>query len=205
MTSVNPRGIATQPLAGHVGFGGYSGRRKLSAGDHSLTGQPGGDKEIYLAAYGELRRLAHRERARAGHPETINTTALVNEAWLKLRASIAQHRPQREFMAIAANAMRQVLIDHARHDGAEKRRHISIPLGSEGDPDQPQTITGLLDLDNALRQLETIDPDAARIVEMRVFAGLEFEDIAACEGVSKTSVFRMWRRARVFLLDQLAA
>ncbi|MFO1505994.1 MAG: ECF-type sigma factor [Lysobacterales bacterium] len=168
-----------------------------------MTGQPGGDKEIYLAAYGELRRLAHRERARAGHPETINTTALVNEAWLKLRASVAQHRPQREFMAIAANAMRQVLIDHARHDGAEKRRHISIPLGSEGDPDQPQTITGLLDLDNAPRQLETL-PNWPSSSSRGILAGLEFEDIAACEGVPRPACSGCGG-AHVFLLDQLAA
>ena len=170
------------------------------------TSPPIADKEdLYAAAYAELRRLARRERRRAGSPATINTTALVHETWFKLRSDpAAAHLAQNEFLAIAARAMRQVLVDHARRLNADKRRHITVTLG-HADADLAAAPISMLDLDDALHRLEDVDAQLARIVDLHVFSGLEFREIAESEGISERSVFRLWRNARVFLLDQLAA
>ncbi|WP_395681651.1 ECF-type sigma factor [Dokdonella sp.] len=159
---------------------------------------------LYAAAYAELHRLARRERRRVGAPATINTTALVHEAWFKLGRSEAGAEVERsDFLAIAAHAMRQVLVDHARRVNAQKRRHVAVTLG-EAEHEPPASIA-LLDLDAALNALEAIDERLARIVELHVFCGLEFAEIAESEGISERSVFRLWRTARVFLMDALAA
>lgn len=158
---------------------------------------------LYAAAYAELHRLARRERRRAGSPATINTTALVHEAWFKLGRSDVGTRVERsDFLAIAAHAMRQVLVDHARRLNAQKRRHATVTLG-EADR-EPAASVAMLDLDGALQALEAVDARLARIVELHVFCGLEFGEIAESERISERSVFRLWRTARVFLLDVLA-
>jgi DNA-directed RNA polymerase specialized sigma24 family protein len=100
--------------------------------------------------------------------------------------------------------MRQVLIDYARRVHADKRRHITVTLG-QADEDCAAAPVAMLELDDALRRLEGVDAQLARIVDLHVFSGLQFRDIAESEGLSERSVFRLWRTARVFLLDQLAA
>lgn len=102
--------------------------------------------------------------------------------------------------------MRQVLVDHARRLNAEKRRHLTVTLGkadAEG-AGNPSPVA-MLELDSALCRLADINTQLARVVDMHVFSGLEFHEIADLEGVSERTVFRLWRNARVFLLDQLAA
>jgi len=158
---------------------------------------------LYAAAYAELHRVAKRERRRANGPATINTTALVHEAWFKLKGDAAG-LPRIEFLAIAACAMRQVLVDHARRLNADKRRHVTVTL-DHADESQGAAPMAMLELDAALRRLESIDAQLARVVDLHVFGGLEFAEIAASEGISERSVFRLWRSARVFLLEQLAA
>lgn len=159
----------------------------------------------YAAAYAELRRLAQRERRRANSPATLDTTALVHEAWFKLKGNGEISRlPRVEFLAIAARAMRQVLVDHARRLGADKRRHVAVTLG-QADVEATESPVALLELDDALRELEGVDAQLARIVDLHVFSGLQFSEIAEFEGVSERSVYRLWRNARVFLLDRLAA
>ncbi|MEO8802245.1 MAG: ECF-type sigma factor, partial [Rudaea sp.] len=139
---------------------------------------------------------------RAGSPGTINTTALVHETWFKLRSSpAAADLPQKDFLAIAAHAMRQVLIDHARRLDADKRQHIAVTLEQA---DDAAAAVPMFEIADALRQLDSTDAQLARIVDLHVFAGIEFRDIAESEGISERSVFRLWRNARVFLLDQLA-
>jgi RNA polymerase sigma factor (TIGR02999 family) len=170
-----------------------------------VSDSPAVENDVYLVAYDELKRLAHRQRRRSGNPDTLNTTALVNEAWMKLRPAVVAGKPVGEFMAIMSHAMRQVLIDHARRRSAGKREHVSITLDDDRAGGVPSTVADLLDLDNALQQLLQAEPEAARVVELRVFGGFEFEDIATNMGVSTASVFRLWRRARVFLLDQMVA
>lgn len=98
--------------------------------------------------------------------------------------------------------MRQVLVDHARRLNADKRRHFSVTLGHANDAAAP---IPMLDLDDALSRLADVDAQLARIVDLHVFSGMEFREIAESEGISERSVFRLWRNARVFLLDQLAA
>jgi RNA polymerase sigma factor (TIGR02999 family) len=164
--------------------------------------------DVYAAAYAELRRLARRERRRVGQPATLNTTALVHETWFKLRADIeGAGLAQNEFLAIAARAMRQVLVDHARKLNAEKRRHVTVTLsGSEAAEHAPDSgPMPIIELDSALCRLADVDVQLARIVDLHVFSGLEFSEIAHVEGISERSVFRLWRNARVFLLHELAA
>lgn len=163
-----------------------------------------GAPQVFEKAYAELRRLARRERRRAMSPATINTTALVHETWFKLRPDIdAAELSRAEFFGLAARAMRQVLTDHARRLDADKRKHFSVTLDAAGA--DSATPIAMLELDDALRQLEGVDAQLARIVDLHVFSGLEFSEIATFEGVSERSVYRLWRNARVFLLDRLAA
>jgi RNA polymerase sigma factor (TIGR02999 family) len=162
---------------------------------------------LYAAAYGELLRLARRERRHGKAPSTINTTALVHEAWFKLREQLQHAQLERDdFLPIAARAMRQVLIDYARRAHARKRQHITVSLGKASD--SPAGVPALIDvigLDTALHKLEEIDARLARIVELHVFSGLAFDEIAQYEGISERTTFRAWRNARVFLLDQMGA
>jgi RNA polymerase sigma factor (TIGR02999 family) len=161
--------------------------------------------ELYAAAYSELRRIARRERRRAQGSATINTTALIHETWFKLRSDVGMAQLDRgDFLAIAARAMRQVLIDHARRLHADKRRHVAVTLG-HADTENASAPVAMLELDEALRRLENVDAQLARIVDLHVFCGLDFREIADTEGLSERTAFRLWRSARVFLLDQLAA
>lgn len=164
-----------------------------------------GARQLFEQAYAELHRMARRERRRANSPPTINTTALVHETYFKLRPNIeAAELSRAEFFGVAARAMRQVLTDYARRVDADKRRHISVALEDAGTSGSAATPVAMIELDGALRQLETLDAQLARIVDLHVFSGLEFSEIATFEGVSERSVYRLWRNARVFLLDQLA-
>ncbi len=162
--------------------------------------------DAFAAAYAELHRIARRERRRAHSPATINTTALVHETWFKLRSGIeASGLTRNEFLAIAARAMRQVLVDHARKLNADKRRHVAVTIDRTDVGNAVAAPVPMLELDSALCRLADVDARLARIVDLHVFSGLEFSEIADLEGVSERSVFRLWRNARVFLLDQLPA
>jgi RNA polymerase sigma factor (TIGR02999 family) len=165
-----------------------------------------GTRHLFEQAYAELRRLARRERRRVNSPATINTTALVHETYFKLRPDIdAAQFSRAQFFGLAARAMRQVLTDYARRVDADKRRHLSVTLDAADAGDSASTPVAMIELDSALRQLEDLDAQLARIVDLHVFSGLEFSEIASFEGVSERSVYRLWRNARVFLLDRLAA
>ena len=161
------------------------------------------DDEFALV-YQDLRRLAsHIRRGRSG--ETLVTTALVNESYLKLAASSTFAAKDREhFLAIAARAMRQILVDAARRRTAQKRGGgvmVTLHEGmAAGALDQDQ----LLALDEALQRLEAIDERRARIAEHRLFAGLTPDEIAAVLEVSRSTVERDWRAARAWLAVQLA-
>ncbi len=156
---------------------------------------------LFQAAYGELHRLATAmmRNERPGH--TLQTTALVNEAYLRLvgNAPVAwQSRAQ--FFAIVASAMRRVLVEHARRRSAEKRgggwKKITldgnVQLAGRSDLD-------ILDLDLTLCRFAEIDPRAARVVEMRVFGGLREKEIAEILGVSERTVRGDWRMAAMWL------
>jgi len=145
----------------------------------------------------ELRAIASGYLAsrKAGH--TLQPTALVNEAFLKLFGSAALERinDRAHFFALAARAMRQILVDHARQSCATRQedgeRTLVDVLGA--DPDD------LMDVDAALSELARVDERQARLVELRFFAGLEVEEVAAVMDVSVSTVEREWRAARAWL------
>ncbi len=158
----------------------------------------GGDP--YAQVYDQLRRLAHDQRARHGAPETLNTTAIVHEAYLRLSEGNAAWNDRAHFLALAARAMRYVLVDHARARIAEKRgggaRPVSLDEGALPSADRAED---LLAVDEALVRLEQHDPRLGQLVQLRFFAGLAYEEIAPVVGLSVPTVKRDWARARAWL------
>lgn len=162
-------------------------------------------ERLYPLVYEELRAIAERymRSQRGGH--TLQTTALVNEAYLRLVAREEQGWESRaHFMGVASKAMRSVLIDHARRRGAGKRggglRRVPIE-GAAILTDDPAD--DLLAIDEALSRLSEFDEQKGRIVELRFFGGLTNEDTAHAVGVSPATVKREWRFARAWLYKEL--
>jgi RNA polymerase sigma factor (TIGR02999 family) len=157
----------------------------------------------FLEVYKHLRALAgsYLRRERAAH--TLQPTALVNEAYLRLRDAAADDLPDRaKFMALAARAMRQVLIDSARRHQADKRQRQEVTFEEEILGAEPQNVD-VLALDDALEELARLDGQRARIVELRFFAGLSCDEVAEALGVSSRTVVRQWRSSRAFLLQRI--
>ena len=156
--------------------------------------------------YSELRRVAGGVYASSGPGhETLQPTALINEAMLKLLGGAnAAFDDRRHFFGAAARAMRQVLVDRARHRLASKRGDgvRPLPLDSALDVALPAA-DELIALDDALTRLEALDAQAARVVELRYFAGLTLEETAAVLDVSTATVKRDWAMARAWLYREL--
>lgn len=172
------------------------------------AGEEAAMDELFEAVYGELRRLAHGQRARWRGEETLNTTALIHEAYLKLSSAREPRWEDRgHFFAVASKAMRQILIDRARRSQAEKRggeRRRKSLSSAELPAVPPQARAELLSLHEALTRLEEFDERQARVVECRFFGGLGVEETAEAVGVSTATVKRDWRAARAWLYNQLA-
>ena len=154
--------------------------------------------------YAELRRLAHRQRG--GMPRTtLSTTALVHETYLRLGDEL-RFTSRGEFMALAAKAMRCVIIDHVRARLAAKRGAGADHTTLEGveQSSGPDSAIDLLTVAQLLDQLDAFDSRLVSVVECRFFAGMEFGEIGATLGVSERTVQRDWRRARAFLETRLA-
>jgi len=160
------------------------------------------------AVYGELRKMArgYLRRERASH--SLSPTALVHEAYLKL---VDQQRVKWQnrahFFAIAARVMRRILVDHARRDLREKRGggavHVELE-NAEGLPqDTPVDVVDTLALNRALEKLEELDPDQARVVELRFFGGLTVEETATVLAVSPATIKREWAMAKSWLYREL--
>jgi RNA polymerase sigma factor (TIGR02999 family) len=163
-------------------------------------------KEATTALYAVLRDLARRQ-LRKSNGATLNTTALAHEAWIKLAGSAANEFKNRaHFLAVAAIAMRQVLVDHGRRRHAQRRggaaRVTSSGLSSVG---SDSSIDELLAIDAALNKLATIDLRLVRVIELRIFGGLEEEEIAAALDVNVRTVRRDLRKARAFILSEIVA
>jgi RNA polymerase sigma factor (TIGR02999 family) len=164
------------------------------------TGRPGAADDLLPVVYGELRRLAHRQLTaeRAGH--TLNTTALVHEAYLRLGLDRISWHDRAHFFAVAARAMRRVLIDYAEARRAAKRgggaAHVTL---DETVPAPQHRIDDLLAIDEALNRLEQVDARQVMVVECHVFAGMSLEDTAVALGVSPATVSRDWALARAWL------
>lgn len=153
----------------------------------------------------ELRRLAHRsmKRERPGH--VLQTTALVNEAYLRLvDVGRVQWQDRLHFFAICAKVMRQVLVQYARSRDAQKRGgRIELVALDESTMAAPAREADFEELDEALCSLETFDPRKARVVELRFFGGLTLDETAAVIGVSVDTVERDWDLAKAWLYRQL--
>ena len=157
--------------------------------------------------YGELRRMAgaYMKQERAGH--TLQATALVHEAYMRLVGE--QQGPwqnRAHFFAIAAHTMRQVLLDHARRRRADKRggtraRKVEFDANLLISEDKLEDVIAL---DEALERLARIDPRQSRLVELRFFAGLGVEEVAEVMGLSTVTIKREWRSARAWLYQDLA-
>ena len=171
--------------------------RRWRAGDRAAL-----DALVPLV-YAELKRVAEgylrRERG-----ATLQPTALVHEAYLKLFGGAdVDWQDRRHFFAAAARLMRQILVDHARHRDAAKRQGGERVTLSSLDPPDPRNAIDLLALDQALSALEGLDERKARVVELRVFAGLEFAEIGELMDLSRATLDREGRAARAWLLHAL--
>jgi RNA polymerase sigma factor (TIGR02999 family) len=156
--------------------------------------------------YGELRRQAARLLRRERRDHTLQPTALVHETYLRLvEQKAADWRNRTQFFAVAARAMRRILVDHARRHGARKRGgswdRITLDESRRAWPGEPDV--DVLALEDALGELATIDPAKVRLVELRFFAGLNLEETASVLGVSESTVSREWRLARAWLFRRL--
>ena len=161
--------------------------------------------ELYPLVYEELHRLARRymNRERKGH--TLQTTALINEAYVRLVDQRNVHWANRShFFAISAQIMRRILIDHARRQAYAKRgggaQQVSLEEAAIIVPDQS---VDLVRLDEALKSLAEMDPRRSQVVELRYFGGLNNEEIAGVLKVSENTVTRDWNMARAWLYQQL--
>ncbi|MBN8727771.1 MAG: RNA polymerase subunit sigma [Xanthomonadales bacterium] len=159
---------------------------------------------VFERVYPLLRQIAGA-RLRGGAEATLGVTALVHEAYLKLvgaeQLEIASHH---HFLACAARAMRQILIDHARARASRRRGGDAVHIEFGGGDLASVTDTDLLDLDAALDRVDEIHPELRKLAEMRLFAGLTLAELAASTGRSLRSVNRDWQRARALLAAHLA-
>lgn len=159
---------------------------------------------LFSLVYQELRRIARSQRRASGSPVTLDTTALVHEVYLKLHAvPEAQSIDRAHFLSLAARAMRQILVDHARARSRLKRGGPFTLTGLSENIGADESIIDLVALDEALSRLAELDPRAGQLVEWRIFGGLDIADIARMQELTERTVFRDWRRARAFLVDQL--
>lgn len=172
-----------------------------------LRGGPESLDRLVVILYDELRDIAHRHRAARGDVETLATTALVHEAYLKLvDQSSAQWNDRAHFLALAAVAMRHILVDRARARMSLKRGngHGPITIDDEhiASDEAPEA---MLQIDDALTHLDRIDARLARVVECRFFGGMTNDEIAEALGVTTRTVERDWVKARVLLRDALGS
>ncbi len=165
-----------------------------------------GDEALYRAIYDRLYALARsRLRGRAAD-RTLGATALVHEAWMRLvDRTGADWNDRNHFYAVAATAMRQIVIDQARRRASAKRGGdgVRVTLDDGRVADGAEAAVELLDLDRALDRLKTVDERLARVVEMRFFAGFSVEEIAGLLGTSARTIKRDWRKARALLHREL--
>jgi RNA polymerase sigma factor (TIGR02999 family) len=170
-----------------------------SANDDLLAG-------LLPETYEDLRRMAHRQIRRFGGTPTLSTTALVHEAYLKLAPSAGIFKDRGHFLALAARAMRQVIVDYARERQAQKRGggQAAVPLDPEHEAADMQA-ERILVLSDALGRLGAVDERAARVVECRFFAGYSEEETAEALSVSARTVERDWVKAREWLREALRA
>jgi len=201
-------GAAPSPLPAPGGYAVTELLRAWGAGDAEAC------EALTPLVYAELRRQAQRALRREEDGHTLQATALVHEAWLRLDGQHdARWESRSQFFAVAAQMMRRVLVDHARTRQALKRGGAGVrvtlgvvdrEVGGPGD-DEPLDAMDVLALDDALARLAALDPQKARLVDLRYFAGLSIPEAAAALGVSPATVGREWAVARMWLRRELQA
>ena len=161
--------------------------------------------KIIPRVYAELRRLAHiyMVRERPGH--ILQTTALINEAYLRLtQADKVEWQNRTHFFAVSASLMRRILVEFARARGSQKRSAESPKISiDESFMVSPENDPALIAIDDALNSLAEVDARQARVVELRFFGGLSEEETAEVLGVSRLTVIRDWKSAKLWLLHEL--
>ncbi len=162
-------------------------------------GDPHAAAQLLPLVYDELRRLAAQKLNHEKAGQTLQPTALVHEAYLRLVGD-QQFDGRGHFFAAAAEAMRRILVDNARRKQSAKhgggRRRVDLADGDVAAATAPDEI---LALDEALARLEAADPEAARVVQLHYFAGLPIEEVAEALGVSRATAYRQWSYARAWL------
>lgn len=169
------------------------------------AGDAGAMSQVFPHIYEELRRLAHRHLQWEPDGHTLSTTALVHEAYIRLiDQTRAQWNGRAHFMAIAATAMRRILVDHARGRQSQKRggELRRVPLESV-QPAAQERAEMLVALDAALRRLADLDERQARVVECRFFGGMTEEETAEALGIGLRTVKRDWSKARSWLYSEI--
>ena len=177
---------------------------RVGDGDAEALGQ------LVPLVYDQLRALAHGQRRRYGAAQTVNTTALVHEAYAKLSGRDAAWADRQHFLRVAARAMRDVLVDYARAQQALKRGG-PLPDRSLSDPAladalgalPPLRVEEVIDLDAALDRLASLDAEQAQLVELRYFAGLTIPEAADVLEMSPATAARRWTVARAWLFREL--
>jgi RNA polymerase sigma factor (TIGR02999 family) len=164
-------------------------------------------EEVVPLVYAELRRIARMRLSAERDGHTLQPTALVHEAWLRLMQQHgASWQNRAQFFAIAAQAMRRILVDHARRRHSGKRNAGEPPIALDSVEDiiaSPVPDQEMLALDAALERLSALDPRQARIVELRFFGGLSIEEAATLLDLSPTTVKREWATARAWLFREI--
>ena len=173
--------------------------KRCAAGDGDA------EREVFDLAYDQLKRLARGVFRGEWRLQTLEPSVLVNEAFLRMpRAGEIDWQDRRHFFAVAARAMRRTIVDHARGKAARKRPHpsqrVDLDTQSPASFNDPETV---LWIDQALDELMQIDPRRARVVEMRFFAGMTHEEIAAVQDIDERTTKRDWQVARLWLYDRL--
>jgi RNA polymerase sigma factor (TIGR02999 family) len=175
--------------------------------DHWSRGDPDAFPRLMAVAYDDLRAIAHR-RLRAGLHDDLATTALVHEVYLRLlRHDGGSWERRAQFYAFASQAMRSILVDHARKVNAKRRGSGEVPLDLSEEiiasASDDLAVEEVIVVDEALERLAELHPRMARVVELRFFGGLVVEEVAKVLDTSVRTVEREWTRARAYLLNEL--
>lgn len=169
----------------------------------------GGDKsaldQLMPLVYTELRRLAHHYLRQERPDHTLQSTALVHEAYARLtHQNLPEWQNRAHFFGVAAQLMRQILVDYARSHRASKRGGDVYKLALDDAAEQPQDVDlDIIALDDALKSLASLDSQQSKVVELKFFGGLSIEDTAEVLGISPSTVKRDWVTARAWLYREL--
>ena len=173
------------------------------------TKRPAPGNDLFPLMYGELRKVAGRYLGRERANHTLQPTALVNEAWLRLQKDRgAEWQGRTHGLALAAQAMRRLLVDHGRHQKSNKRGgrlpHVELDELLQAASTAAVPVEELLTLESALTRLEAIDPRGAEVVVLRFFSGLSVPELAEHMGLSARTVESDWTHARAWLRRELS-